>query len=95
MVTPFTKDGKLDIDAGVRLAAHLVDNGCDGLVLAGTTGESPTTTETEKVELLRAVVDGGRRPRHASLPEPEATTPPTASRWPGMRQRPARTGCSS
>ncbi|QCQ90748.1 4-hydroxy-tetrahydrodipicolinate synthase [Rhodococcus sp. SGAir0479] len=56
MVTPFTKDGKLDVDAGVRLAAHLVDNGCDGLVLAGTTGESPTTTENEKLELLRAVV---------------------------------------
>ncbi|RVW03573.1 4-hydroxy-tetrahydrodipicolinate synthase [Rhodococcus spongiicola] len=57
MVTPFTKDGKLDLDAGVELAAHLVDNGCDGLVLAGTTGESPTTTENEKLELLRAVVD--------------------------------------
>ncbi|AVP68372.1 4-hydroxy-tetrahydrodipicolinate synthase [Rhodococcus hoagii] len=56
MVTPFTKDGKLDVDAGVRLAAHLVDNGCDGLVLAGTTGESPTTTEDEKLELLRAVI---------------------------------------
>jgi len=56
MVTPFTKDGKLDVDAGVRLARHLVDNGCDGLVLAGTTGESPTTTENEKLELLRAVV---------------------------------------
>ncbi|WP_430332124.1 4-hydroxy-tetrahydrodipicolinate synthase [Rhodococcus sp. ACT016] len=57
MVTPFTKDGKLDVDAGVRLATHLVDNGCDGLVLAGTTGESPTTTENEKLELLRAVVE--------------------------------------
>ncbi len=40
----------------MRLAAHLVDNGCDGLVLAGTTGESPTTTEDEKLELLRAVI---------------------------------------
>lgn len=57
MVTPFTADGKLDVDAGVRLAAHLVDGGCDGLVLAGTTGESPTTTESEKLELMRAVID--------------------------------------
>ncbi len=57
MVTPFTADGKLDVDAGVRLAAHLVDGGCDGLVLAGTTGESPTTTESEKLDLMRAVVD--------------------------------------
>lgn len=57
MVTPFTADGKLDVDAGVQLATHLVDNGCDGLVLAGTTGESPTTTESEKLELMRAVID--------------------------------------
>jgi 4-hydroxy-tetrahydrodipicolinate synthase len=56
MVTPFTADGKLDIDAGVRLAHHLVEQGNDGLVLAGTTGESPTTTENEKLELLRAVI---------------------------------------
>ena len=56
MVTPFTAEGKLDIDAGVRLAHHLIEQGCDGLILAGTTGESPTTTEHEKLELLRAVV---------------------------------------
>ncbi|QNG19136.1 4-hydroxy-tetrahydrodipicolinate synthase [Rhodococcus triatomae] len=56
MVTPFTAEGKLDVDAGVRLAAHLVDGGCDALVLAGTTGESPTTTENEKLDLLRAVI---------------------------------------
>ncbi len=57
MVTPFTAEGKLDVDAGVRLAAHLVGSGVDGLILGGTTGESPTTTEQEKVELIRAVVD--------------------------------------
>lgn len=55
MVTPFDSDGKLDIDAGVRVANHLVDNGVDGLILAGTTGESPTTTLAEKIELLKAV----------------------------------------
>ncbi|AKK09018.1 4-hydroxy-tetrahydrodipicolinate synthase [Corynebacterium testudinoris] len=55
MVTPFDQDGALDIDAGRRLAAHLVDNGLDALVLAGTTGESPTTTVAEKLNLLKAV----------------------------------------
>lgn len=56
MVTPFTPDGGLDVEAGVRLARHLVDSGCDGLVLAGTTGESPTTTDAEKLALLEAVL---------------------------------------
>ncbi|QGU04852.1 4-hydroxy-tetrahydrodipicolinate synthase [Corynebacterium comes] len=55
MVTPFDRHGALDIDAGRRIAAHLVDNGLDALVLAGTTGESPTTTLAEKMDLLRAV----------------------------------------
>ncbi|MCS5479191.1 4-hydroxy-tetrahydrodipicolinate synthase [Corynebacterium sp. YIM 101645] len=55
MVTPFDRDGALDVEAGRRLAAHLVDNGLDSLVLAGTTGESPTTTVAEKTALLRAV----------------------------------------
>ncbi|MGH8965006.1 MAG: dihydrodipicolinate synthase family protein, partial [Actinomycetes bacterium] len=57
MVTPFKPDGSLDLDAAARLAHHLVDSGCDGLVLSGTTGESPTTTESEKLELMRAVID--------------------------------------
>ena len=57
MVTPFTKDGVVDIDTAVRLAVHLVDNGNDGLVISGTTGESPTTTDSEKIDLLRAVLD--------------------------------------
>lgn len=62
MATPFTTDGALDLGSAQRLAAHLVDNGCDGLVVSGTTGESPTTTDGEKEQLLRAVLDavGGR-----------------------------------
>lgn len=62
MVTPFTTDGALDLDAAQKLAARLVDSGCDGLVISGTTGESPTTTDQEKDQLLRAVIDavGGR-----------------------------------
>ena len=61
MVTPFTAEGALDLDGAQRLADRLVAGGCDGLVLSGTTGESPTTTDTEKSALVRAVreaVDG-------------------------------------
>ncbi|NKZ09392.1 4-hydroxy-tetrahydrodipicolinate synthase [Mycolicibacterium septicum DSM 44393] len=57
MVTPFKPDGSVDLDAAARLANHLVDAGCDGLVLSGTTGESPTTTDAEKLALLRAVLE--------------------------------------
>ena len=57
MVTPFTADGAIDLDAAQRLAAHLVDLGCDGLVLSGTTGESPTSSDAEKRELIAAVAE--------------------------------------
>ncbi len=57
MVTPFKPDGMLDTEAAAQLATRLVDAGCDGLVLSGTTGESPTTTDAEKIALLRAVLD--------------------------------------
>lgn len=55
MITPFTATGELDLEAAARHAAHLVAEGCDGLVLNGTTGESPTTTDAEKTALVRAV----------------------------------------
>jgi 4-hydroxy-tetrahydrodipicolinate synthase len=57
MVTPFTAAGELDLDAAGRLATRLVDDGHDGLVVSGTTGESPTTSDAEKDALLRAVVE--------------------------------------
>ncbi|MEU6511700.1 4-hydroxy-tetrahydrodipicolinate synthase [Streptomyces sp. NPDC046942] len=57
MITPFTVVGALDLDGARSLAARLVAEGCDGLVLNGTTGESPTTTDTEKAELVAAVRD--------------------------------------
>ncbi|MEU3570242.1 4-hydroxy-tetrahydrodipicolinate synthase [Kitasatospora sp. NPDC036755] len=57
MVTPFTADGALDLDGAQRLATHLVDSGNDGLVVNGTTGESPTTSDAEKAQLIRAVVE--------------------------------------
>ncbi|MFF4653494.1 4-hydroxy-tetrahydrodipicolinate synthase [Streptomyces sp. NPDC001380] len=57
MVTPFAADGSLDLDGAQRLASHLVDAGNDGLVVNGTTGESPTTGDAEKADLVRAVVE--------------------------------------
>jgi 4-hydroxy-tetrahydrodipicolinate synthase len=57
MVTPFDADGGLDVDAARRLARRLVDGGCHGLVVAGTTGESATLSDAEKLELLEAVLD--------------------------------------
>ena len=55
MVTPFDDRGDLDLDAAVELAYWLVENGSDGLVLSGTTGESPTLTESEELVLFRTV----------------------------------------
>ena len=56
MVTPFGDDGSLDLDGAAQLARWLVDNGSDGLVVAGTTGEAPTLTHDEQIELVGAVV---------------------------------------
>jgi 4-hydroxy-tetrahydrodipicolinate synthase len=55
MVTPMSADGAVDYDAAQRLASHLVDGGNDGLVISGTTGESPTTSDAEKEQLVRVV----------------------------------------
>jgi 4-hydroxy-tetrahydrodipicolinate synthase len=58
MVTPFTRDGAVDTEGAARLAAELVDHGGhDGIVVNGTTGESPTTTDAEKEQVIRAVVE--------------------------------------
>ncbi len=57
MVTPFDRDGKLDVQRAKELAVRLVDQGSDGLVVTGTTGESPTLTLDEKAQLWQAVVD--------------------------------------
>jgi 4-hydroxy-tetrahydrodipicolinate synthase len=58
MITPMTPDGAVDYDGAARLAAHLVDDmRNDGLVVSGTTGESPVTSDEEKERLLRAVVE--------------------------------------
>jgi 4-hydroxy-tetrahydrodipicolinate synthase len=57
MVTPFDANGALDLAKAQQLAMHLVDLGNDGLVVNGTTGEAPTTTDDEKADLIRAVVE--------------------------------------
>jgi 4-hydroxy-tetrahydrodipicolinate synthase len=58
MVTPFTAGGSVDLDRAASLATYLVDElQHDGLVVSGTTGESPTTTDAEKADLLRVVLD--------------------------------------
>lgn len=64
MVTPFRADGAVDLELAARLAEHLVSHGSDGLVLCGTTGESPTLSWAEEHELFAAVRDAlaGRVP---------------------------------
>ena len=62
MVTPFDDEGRLDIDGARRLARWLCDHGNDFLVLAGTTGESPTLSDKEKIELWREVAASVRVP---------------------------------
>jgi 4-hydroxy-tetrahydrodipicolinate synthase len=57
IVTPFRGDGAIDFDAFQRLAQHLVDNGSDGIVVAGTTGESPTIDDGERLDLVRAAIE--------------------------------------
>ncbi len=57
MVTPFAKDGSLNLDGAKRLARWLQDNGNDGLVIAGTTGEAPVLTDDERLSLFKAVVE--------------------------------------
>ncbi len=60
VVTPFGRDGAVDFERFRELAEHLVENGSDGLVVAGTTGESPNLTDDERVELFRVAVDALR-----------------------------------
>jgi 4-hydroxy-tetrahydrodipicolinate synthase len=57
IVTPFRADGAVDVEAFRALARHLVENGSDGLVVTGTTGEAPTLTDEERLELYQAAVD--------------------------------------
>ncbi len=92
MVTAFDAGGGLDLDAAQRVATLLVDDGCDGLVLSGTTGESPTTSDDEQRRLIEAVVDVvGDRARVVAGSAP--STPGTACTLPSRQPRPGRTAC--
>ena len=57
MVTPFDADGEVDLDQFRELASFLVDSGSDGVVVSGTTGESPTLSDEEKLALFAAAVE--------------------------------------
>jgi 4-hydroxy-tetrahydrodipicolinate synthase len=57
IVTPFHEDGSVDFDSFQRLARHLVENGSDGIVVSGTTGESPNLTDDERLDLFRASIE--------------------------------------
>jgi 4-hydroxy-tetrahydrodipicolinate synthase len=57
MVTPFRRDHSLDLDGAQSLATHLLDHGTDAIVVAGSTGESPTLSHREKLDLFRAVIE--------------------------------------
>ncbi len=68
MVTPFREDDHaLDVDGAQRLASHLLDTGSDAIVVAGSTGESPTLSYKEKAELFRAVGEITSRARQVDL----------------------------
>jgi 4-hydroxy-tetrahydrodipicolinate synthase len=60
MVTPFTAEGAVDLDGAAALASRLVDDGCDGLVVSGTTGETSTLEDSEKEDLFRVVAGAVR-----------------------------------
>lgn len=57
MITPFNEDGSVDFSGAQKLALHLVNNGSKGLVISGTTGESPTLSKQEKLDLFKAIVE--------------------------------------
>ena len=57
VVTPFRSDGSFDLDAFRRLCTHLIESGSDGVVVAGTTGESPTLDDDERLSLFAAAVE--------------------------------------
>lgn len=82
MITPFTPSGAPDLDGAQRLADHLVTEGCDGLVLSGTTGESPTTTDAEKRSLITAVREavGSRATLVAGVGTPDTAHTVTLAR---------------
>ena len=66
IVTPFSADGSVDVDKFRSSPRYLVDHGSDGVVVAGTTGESPTLSDDEKLELFAAAVERSATARRSS-----------------------------
>ena len=82
MVTPMHDDGRLDLDAAAALTDHLIATGSESIVVAGTTGESPTLTTEEKLALFRTVRDAAAgRACASSTATPSCCWPPAARRW--------------
>ena len=90
MVTPFRADGSVDLDSTAALAQRLVDQGCDGLVVGGTTGEYSTMTDDEHEAVFRARPSAIGPPW---WPVRGPMTPRTPCTCPSRPRRPAWTGC--
>ena len=95
MITPFRPDGSLDLDAAQKVATYLVDRGNDALVINGTTGEAPTTSDAGEGPAGQGGAGGGRRPGQGGRRRRHATTPRTRSSARSRPRPPARTGCWS
>ena len=94
IVTPFRENGSVDLDGFRALCDHLLDNGSDGIVVTGTTGEAPTLSDDERMTLYAAAVEtaGGAGPSSRARAR---TRPPTPCTSPSRRTRSASTGSSS
>ena len=96
MVTPFRDDDHaVDLDGAQQLASWLVDNGSDAIVVAGSTGESPTLSAKEKAELFRAVGEAIRGRGQADLRDRHVLDGRDARAHARQPRTPAPTGCSS
>ncbi len=90
MITPFTEEGEVDFERAWRLARFLVDQGSEGLVVTGTTGESPTLTADEKVALYRTVVEAVGKRAHVVAGTGTYDTRESVE----LTQRAAEAGCA-
>src|SRR6266511_3303430 len=92
MVTPFRDDHSLDLDGARTLASHLFDHGSDTLVVAGSTGESPTLSHKEKLQLFGAGIEAAKG-RERWYAAPGRTAPPRPWSFRGRRRSLGPTGC--
>ena len=93
MVTPFDASGEIDFDAVQKLATDLVNAGCDGLVINGTTGEAPTTSDAEP-ELSPVLVQTTPATRRTSPSRPSGSAPTVYSSLRRITTNPRKKDCS-